>query len=61
MPSLATDSERGQARRLVKETYDWFTEGHETVDLRAARGLLATPVARQVGDDQHGEDDVRIG
>ena len=33
-------SERGNARRLVKETYGWFTEGHETADLRAAREVL---------------------
>jgi predicted ATPase len=28
-------------RRLVTETYDWFMEGHQTADLRAARGILA--------------------
>jgi predicted ATPase len=49
--TLARDrQERSQTRRLVKETYDWFTEGHETVDLVAARGLLSTSVARQVGE-----------
>jgi hypothetical protein len=36
-------SERGKARRLVTATYDWFTEGHETADLRAARVALAAP------------------
>jgi predicted ATPase len=35
-------SERGSARRLVTRTCDWFTEGHETADLRAARVALAT-------------------
>jgi len=24
----------------VKETYDWFTEGHQTVDLMVARAVL---------------------
>ncbi len=32
--------DRGDARRLVRETYDWFTEGHQTADLKAARGVL---------------------
>jgi DNA-binding winged helix-turn-helix (wHTH) protein/predicted ATPase len=31
---------RGDARRLVRQTYDWFTEGHETADLKAARAVL---------------------
>jgi len=26
---------------LLKETFDWFTEGFETADLREARALLA--------------------
>jgi predicted ATPase len=33
-------SARGEARRLVKETYDWFKEGRDTADLKAARGVL---------------------
>jgi adenylate cyclase len=36
---------RGQterARGLLAETYGWFTEGHDTGDLRAAADLLAT-------------------
>jgi DNA-binding winged helix-turn-helix (wHTH) protein/predicted ATPase len=33
---------RGEARRLVKETYDWFTEGHQTADLKAARSVLTS-------------------
>jgi hypothetical protein len=32
--------ERGDARRLVRETLDWFTEGHQTADLKAAREVL---------------------
>jgi class 3 adenylate cyclase/predicted ATPase len=31
---------RDDARRLLGEIYGWFTEGFETADLRAARGLL---------------------
>jgi len=29
-----------EARRLLKETYDWFTEGFDTSDLKEARALL---------------------
>jgi predicted ATPase len=29
-----------EARHLLTQVYDWFTEGFETVDLRQARGLL---------------------
>jgi hypothetical protein len=34
--------ERGDARRLVRETLDWATEGHQTADLKAAREVLTT-------------------
>jgi predicted ATPase len=34
--------EHGRARRAVRETYDWFTEGHQTVDLMVARAVLTT-------------------
>ncbi len=29
-----------QARQLLGEIYDWFSEGHDTVDLREAKALL---------------------
>ena len=32
---------RAQARRVLAEIYDWFSEGAETVDLQEARALLA--------------------
>ncbi len=32
---------REQARRVLAEVYDWFSEGAETVDLQEARSLLA--------------------
>jgi predicted ATPase len=35
--------ERGKdaaAHRLLKETYDWFTEGFDTADLQEARALF---------------------
>lgn len=32
--------ERGDARRLVRETLDWLREGHQTADLKAAREVL---------------------
>jgi predicted ATPase len=31
---------RAQARQLVSEAYDWFTEGFDTADLREAKALL---------------------
>jgi predicted ATPase len=31
----------GEARRLVAQVHDCFTEGFETPDLRAAKALLA--------------------
>ena len=31
-----------QARELLKDTYDWFSEGFETADLKEARALLET-------------------
>jgi len=33
--------ERGDARRLLRETYDRFTEGQQTADLKAARRAVA--------------------
>jgi class 3 adenylate cyclase/predicted ATPase len=32
---------RGEARDLLAPVYDWFTEGFDTVDLKAARTLLS--------------------
>jgi hypothetical protein len=29
-----------KARRQLKETYEWFSEGFETADLQDARNLL---------------------
>ena len=29
-----------QARQALAQVYDWFTEGHDTMDLRAAKTLL---------------------
>jgi predicted ATPase/DNA-binding winged helix-turn-helix (wHTH) protein len=33
---------RAQARHLLEEVYDWFTEGFDTPDLQAAQALLET-------------------
>ena len=33
---------RGEARAILSRTYEWFTEGLETKDLREARALLET-------------------
>jgi predicted ATPase len=32
---------RTEARHLLTEVYDWFTEGFDTADLQEARALLA--------------------
>ncbi|MEE8290256.1 MAG: adenylate/guanylate cyclase domain-containing protein [Candidatus Tectomicrobia bacterium] len=32
--------ERAEARRVLAEVYEWFTEGFDTADLKAARALL---------------------
>jgi predicted ATPase len=37
---LAERGQRDDARRLLEPIYDWFTEGLETPDLKAARALL---------------------
>jgi class 3 adenylate cyclase/tetratricopeptide (TPR) repeat protein len=37
---LAADGRRAEARRGLGDVYAWFTEGLDTVDLRAARALL---------------------
>jgi predicted ATPase len=31
---------RAQARQLLADIYSWFTEGFDTADLQAAKGLL---------------------
>ena len=31
-----------EARRLLAETYGWFTEGFDTADLQDAKALLET-------------------
>ncbi len=39
---LAAGQRQADARRILAPIYDWFTEGHATADLRAARETLAT-------------------
>lgn len=38
---LRDEGKRTEAKRLVSDVYDWFTEGFETADLKAARAVLA--------------------
>jgi hypothetical protein len=38
---LANQSKRDEARAMLADIYDWFTEGFDTADLREARALLA--------------------
>ncbi len=37
---LTREGRPDEARRILRETYDWFTEGFDTADLRAAKALL---------------------
>jgi predicted ATPase len=37
---LRGQGKREEARRMLAETYSWFTEGFETADLREARALF---------------------
>ena len=38
---LKNDGRQDEALRILKPIYEWFTEGHETRDLRSADALLA--------------------
>jgi len=37
---LARQGRRDEARRILEETYGWFTEGFDTADLKEAKALL---------------------
>jgi hypothetical protein len=37
---LAKKSRRAEARTMLAEIYDWFTEGFDTADLKDAKALL---------------------
>jgi Tfp pilus assembly protein FimV len=37
---LAQQGHRDQARTMLAEIYNWFTEGFDTVDLKEAKPLL---------------------
>ena len=39
-----SQGKREEARQLLAEIYDWFTEGFDTADLQDARALLAALV-----------------
>ncbi len=38
---MARQGRREEPRGLLAPVYDWFTEGFDTADLRAAKSLLA--------------------
>lgn len=38
---LQTQDPTDEARTMLKEVYDWFTEGFDTPDLKEAAALLA--------------------
>ena len=37
---LAKQGRREEARAMLAEIYDWFTEGFDTADLKDAKALL---------------------
>jgi hypothetical protein len=37
---LAKQNRRDEARTLLSDIYNWFTEGLDTADLRSAQALL---------------------
>jgi hypothetical protein len=37
---LVKQGKRDEARSMLAEIYDWFTEGFDTADLKEARSLL---------------------
>jgi predicted ATPase len=37
---LASQHKRKEARAMLAEIYDWFTEGFDTADLKDAKALL---------------------
>jgi len=37
---LTQQGKRGEARRILEETYGWFPEGFDTADLKQAEALL---------------------
>jgi predicted ATPase len=37
---LAKQGKRGEARMMLAEIYNWFTEGFDTSDLQDAKALL---------------------
>jgi hypothetical protein len=43
---LAGAGRREQAERLVRPIYDWFTEGLDEPDMRAARELIGPEAVR---------------
>jgi class 3 adenylate cyclase/predicted ATPase len=45
---LASQGYRDEARAMLAEIYNWFTEGFDTADLKEAKALLAE-LAREIG------------
>ncbi len=37
---LEKQGKKEEARRMLQEIYEWFTEGYETVDLQQAKARL---------------------
>ena len=39
-PGCANQGKRDEARTMLADTYNWFTEGFDTADLKDAKALL---------------------
>jgi hypothetical protein len=39
-PPSGPPGKREEARRMLAETYGWFSEGFDTIDLQEAKALL---------------------
>jgi hypothetical protein len=49
---LDTQGDRSEARAMLAEIYNWFTEGFDTADLKGAKVLLEELQARPVLGEQ---------
>jgi predicted ATPase len=53
---LASNGRRDDARAMLADIYNWYTEGFDTVDLKEAKALL-----EELGCTQRGPREFKIG
>ena len=49
---LRDTGRRDEARTMLAEIYNWFTEGFDTADMKDAKALLEELQARPVGEQR---------